>query len=386
MTEKTSTATDRVKLGELVKKPTRQLSLGERMKCELAAALLHRPKVLFLDEPTIGLDVGMQTAVRHFIRSYNERFGATVLLTSHYMDDVAALCPRVIVINEGKLKYDGQLDGLVKRVRPEKRLSLRLGKQVEPEALKALGLGQVVKHEGTQVVLQVPQDRLQEVIARVLGSLQVADLTAEDAPLEEVWNSPWAQQIRASILDGSYRYCIEKNCPHLRGEAHGVDFARDGQPRARAAVDAMGLVLRHRNGDAGALGRQRLQQQGRLADARVAADQHHATGHDAAAEHPVQFLLAGGRAFIVAGLDLGQRRHRLASGQRLVAVLAAATGLGGGFGQGVPGAAVRAFAQPLGVGAAAFGAGVDALGGGHGAIVAGHDDRQRPGCCGTLRA
>ena len=101
-----------LELGDLVQKPTRQLSLGERMKCELAAALLHRPRVLFLDEPTIGLDVSMQATVRSFVRAYNERFGATVLLTSHYMEDVVQLCPRVIVIDRGRLIYDGDLRAL----------------------------------------------------------------------------------------------------------------------------------------------------------------------------------------------------------------------------------------------------------------------------------
>ena len=93
--------TELLEIGDLIGKPTRQLSLGERMKCELVAALLHRPRVLFLDEPTIGLDVSMQATMRDFIRDYNERYGATVLLTSHYMDDVAALCPRVVVIDHG---------------------------------------------------------------------------------------------------------------------------------------------------------------------------------------------------------------------------------------------------------------------------------------------
>ncbi|HEX2689665.1 MAG TPA: ATP-binding cassette domain-containing protein, partial [Kofleriaceae bacterium] len=93
--------TDLLELGPLLDKPTRQLSLGERMKCELAAALLHRPTTLFLDEPTIGLDVAMQVAIRDFVRSYNQRHEATVLLTSHYMDDVVALCPRIIVIDQG---------------------------------------------------------------------------------------------------------------------------------------------------------------------------------------------------------------------------------------------------------------------------------------------
>src|SRR4029078_2378064 len=97
--------TELVGIGEIMRKPTRQLSLGERMKCELAAALLHRPRVLFLDEPTIGLDVALQLTVREFIRRYNERRGATVLLTSHYMDDVASLCPRVVVIDQGRLRY-----------------------------------------------------------------------------------------------------------------------------------------------------------------------------------------------------------------------------------------------------------------------------------------
>jgi ABC-2 type transport system ATP-binding protein len=117
--------TELLELEEIVGKPTRQLSLGERMKCELAAALLHRPEVLFLDEPTIGLDVSMQLSVREFIRHYNERFGATVLLTSHYMDDVAALCPRVIVIDRGRVVADGTSDE-VKRTVPFTTVSIRV--------------------------------------------------------------------------------------------------------------------------------------------------------------------------------------------------------------------------------------------------------------------
>jgi ABC-2 type transport system ATP-binding protein len=182
-------------LSELIKKPTRQLSLGERMKCELAAALLHRPKVLFLDEPTIGLDVSMQAIVRQFIRDYNERFNATILLTSHYMDDVAALCPRVIVINEGRLIYDGPLAELVHQVRPEKRITLKLRSAVDAAAL--VGLGTVVKHEGVQVTLQVGQDRLQAVVGQAMAQLPVADLTVEDAPLEEVMGELFARHAPA---------------------------------------------------------------------------------------------------------------------------------------------------------------------------------------------
>src|SRR5436305_11762936 len=128
-----------LEIGDLIHKPTRQLSLGERMKCELVAALLHRPRVLFLDEPTIGLDVSMQAKMRDFIRDYNERFGAAVLLTSHYMDDVVALCPRVVVIDRGHLIYDGDLRELARRVRPDKRLTVRLARAGDRADLDRLG-------------------------------------------------------------------------------------------------------------------------------------------------------------------------------------------------------------------------------------------------------
>ncbi|RKG51587.1 ATP-binding cassette domain-containing protein [Corallococcus sp. AB011P] len=173
-----------LELGDLIGKPTRQLSLGERMKCELAAALIHRPRVLFLDEPTIGLDVSMQVTMRAFIKAYNEQTGATLILTSHYMDDVAALCPRVIVIDKGQLSYDGSLDALVQRVRPEKRVVLRLGQPVDAALLTALG--KVVSHEPGSAVLQVQQDAVNATVGRALSTLPVTDLTVENAPLEEV--------------------------------------------------------------------------------------------------------------------------------------------------------------------------------------------------------
>ena len=176
--------TQLLELGDLVNKPTRQLSLGERMKCELAAALIHRPKVLFLDEPTIGLDVSMQVVMRDFIKRYNEETGATLILTSHYMDDVAALCPRVVVIDKGQLSYDGTLDALVQRVRPEKRVVLHLGGAVERAQLDALG--QVVSLEAGKAVLQVPQAGLSQALSRALSALPVTDLNVENAPLEEV--------------------------------------------------------------------------------------------------------------------------------------------------------------------------------------------------------
>jgi ABC-2 type transport system ATP-binding protein len=177
-------------LSEIAKKPTRQLSLGERMKCELAAALLHRPDVLFLDEPTIGLDVGMQLAVREFIRRYNERRAATVLLTSHYMDDVLALCPRVIVIDSGKLRYDGDLPTLVHSVRPQKRIALRFGSPPDRALLERVGT--VVEYEPTRAVLEVTQASLRDAVSHLVGQVSVTDLTIEDPPLEEVMRELFA--------------------------------------------------------------------------------------------------------------------------------------------------------------------------------------------------
>ena len=177
-------------IAEVARKPTRQLTLGERMKCELAAALLHRPQVLFLDEPTIGLDVSMQLAVREFIRRYNERSGATVLLTSHYMDDVASLCRRVVVIDQGRLRYDGDLAELVRSLRPDKRISLKLTGAPDREALERAGT--VVELEAGRALLQVKQERLREAVGFLLGLASVSDLTVEDPPLEEVMRELFA--------------------------------------------------------------------------------------------------------------------------------------------------------------------------------------------------
>jgi ABC-2 type transport system ATP-binding protein len=175
---------DLLRIGDVIRRPTRQLSLGERMKCELAAALVHTPKVLFLDEPTIGLDVSMQTIVRDFIRSYNERHSATVILTSHNMADVAALCPRVIVIDHGKLVFDGVLDDLVRRTRPNKRVVLHLGTKATREALE--GLGTVVRFDDASAELSVPSTDVSRVVARAIATLSVDDLNVTDPPLEDV--------------------------------------------------------------------------------------------------------------------------------------------------------------------------------------------------------
>jgi len=176
--------TELLSVGDIIHKPTRQLSLGERMKCELMAALVHGPKVLFLDEPTIGLDVSMQVAMRDFIRRYNAEVGATLILTSHYMDDVAALCPRVIVIDKGSLSFDGQLDDLRTQVRPVKRVAFRLSAPVAADALAALG--KVISSEPGEAVIEVGSDDVKDVVGRALANLPVKDLTVENPPLEEV--------------------------------------------------------------------------------------------------------------------------------------------------------------------------------------------------------
>ena len=169
-------------LGSLLQRPVRNLSLGERMKAELAVALVHEPQVLFLDEPTIGVDVTMQRRIREFIAGYNRRTGATVLLTSHYMADVEALCRRVIVIHHGKLLFDGQLAALVASFASHKTVTVELA---EPRGDLA-SYGEVVAHDDLRTVLRVPKADTPRLTARLLADLPVLDLKVEDPPIEEV--------------------------------------------------------------------------------------------------------------------------------------------------------------------------------------------------------
>ena len=170
-----------MEVGPLISKPVRNLSLGERMKMEIISALLHRPAVLFLDEPTIGLDVTMQRRIRSFIASYNQRYGATVMLTSHYMADVEALCRRVIVIHHGRVLYDGSLSGLVDRFASYRQISLSLS---EPADLSTYG--EVIANTGTRVTLRVPKAEISLLCARLLAEQSVADLTIEEPPIDDV--------------------------------------------------------------------------------------------------------------------------------------------------------------------------------------------------------
>lgn len=171
-----------LELGSLVNKPVRNLSLGERMKAEFVGALLHKPKVLYLDEPTIGLDVTMQKRLREFVAEYNRRSGATVLLTSHYMADVEALCKRVIVIHHGQILYDGDLVGLVERFSAFKTIGLT----VDDPAVNLAAYGEVITRDGAHVTLRVPKADTSRVTARLLTDLSVEDLTVEDPPIEDV--------------------------------------------------------------------------------------------------------------------------------------------------------------------------------------------------------
>ncbi len=162
----------------------RKLSLGERMKAELLAALLHQPKVLFLDEPTLGLDVNAQTNVRDFLREYNARYQATIMLTSHYMADITALCDRVLLIHSGQLIYDGSLDGLLDKFAPYREVKLELSEMVEEHRFS--GYGDVASMEGREIRLLVERERLTQTVAQILADLPIADLSISDPPIEEV--------------------------------------------------------------------------------------------------------------------------------------------------------------------------------------------------------
>ena len=173
-----------LELGQELRRPMRKLSLGQRMKAELLAALLHEPAVLFLDEPTLGLDVNAQARVRDFLADYNRRTGATVLLTSHYMGDITALCPRVLLIHQGQLFHDGSLADLTQRLAPCRQVRLELADLHPPEAFA--GFGQLEAHQGHLVRLLVPRAQLAERVAALLERFAVVDLEVSDPPVEEL--------------------------------------------------------------------------------------------------------------------------------------------------------------------------------------------------------
>ncbi|MBK8420572.1 ATP-binding cassette domain-containing protein [Candidatus Villigracilis saccharophilus] len=174
-----------LELEPLIKKPVRNLSLGERMKCEIAAGLLHRPKVLFLDEPTIGLDITGQVRIREFLREYNKRTGATILLTSHYMADVTALCERIIIIHQGRLKYDGGINDLSRKIAPFKLIGVMLA---DADSHDLSGYGTQVQNEedADKKYIQVKAEDVTRITSRLLADLPIHDITITDPPIEDI--------------------------------------------------------------------------------------------------------------------------------------------------------------------------------------------------------
>lgn len=176
--------TEMLSLEGKLTQPVRKLSLGERMKAELLAALLHQPQVLFLDEPTLGLDINAQAAVRKFLREYNQRHQATILLTSHYMADITALCHRVLLIHQGQLIYDGDLDELLDRFAPYREIEVELAHPRSRAEL--LPYGELQAIEDQVVRFLVRREDLTQTVSRIIAELEVLDLTITEPPVEEV--------------------------------------------------------------------------------------------------------------------------------------------------------------------------------------------------------
>lgn len=184
-----SELSEMLEVEDILKVQVRKLSLGQRMKCELIAALLHSPKVLFLDEPTIGLDVIAQKKMRDFIKEYNQKFNATLLLTSHYMGDVKELCKRVLIIDKGLILYDGLLSNIVEKLATYKMIKVDFDPstssgQVEQKKLESLG--SVQEFDGLRALIRVPKDETAKKASRLLSHFPVADLTIEDPPIEDI--------------------------------------------------------------------------------------------------------------------------------------------------------------------------------------------------------
>ena len=175
-------------IGRLLKQPVRELSLGERMKMELSAALLHSPDVLFLDEPTIGLDVVAQHNIQQFLKRYQEERRITILLTSHYMKDVAALCQRVVIIAQGRIHYDGSLAGIVDRFSGYKIVTLQFAEQTQAESVPSdLGqLGEVIEVRSPRVKIRIERTAIPKILASILSRYTIEDVAVEDPPLEQV--------------------------------------------------------------------------------------------------------------------------------------------------------------------------------------------------------
>lgn len=169
---------------DILKVQVRKLSLGQRMRCELIAALLHSPRVLFLDEPTIGLDVVAQKKVRDFIKEYNQRYNSTIILTSHYMEDVAQLCERVIIIDQGKIAFDGQLSQIIKKYADHKNLVATFSAPIDRAALERLG--ELISFDFPRARIKVLRGESSQRAAQLLSAFPVEDLNIEEPPIEDI--------------------------------------------------------------------------------------------------------------------------------------------------------------------------------------------------------
>lgn len=177
---------------EILQVQVRKLSLGQRMKCELIAALIHNPKILFLDEPTIGLDVMMQQNLREFVKEYNQKYNATIILTSHYMKDVEELCKRIIIIDHGKILYDGLLANIVKKYAKNKSITAIFEKPVALEKIKQLG--HILSFEPTKAVLSIPRAKSNHVASKLLEHFAVEDINIEEPNIEEIIRDVFANK------------------------------------------------------------------------------------------------------------------------------------------------------------------------------------------------
>jgi ABC-2 type transport system ATP-binding protein len=180
-----------LELEDVISQQVRKLSLGQRMKCELVASLLHSPRVLFLDEPTIGLDVVMQKKIREFIKSYNKKYNASVMLTSHYMDDVKEVCKRIIIINKGQIFYDGNIEELIHKYADYKLLIPIFNQKVDPEKLRFFG--DVVEFGAHSAVLKVERAKTSQIAAKLLETYDIDDLNINEPELEDIIRTIFSQ-------------------------------------------------------------------------------------------------------------------------------------------------------------------------------------------------
>ena len=237
--------TETLQLGDLLHRPVRKLSLGQRMRCELAAALLHNPSILFLDEPTIGLDIVVKTQIREFLKKLNREHGTTILLTTHDLQDIEALCSRVIMLDEGMIIYDGSLEELKERWSRGREIRFRFSEPVEPSGLAALTDGLPVRWTAADeesARLWVPREiQVADVLARLVGALPILDMSFKETGTDEI--------VRAIYQSGSAS--VPAAGPAGNASVPGVEAA-GGKPVPAAGTAEAAPVSVKAAGDAAA--------------------------------------------------------------------------------------------------------------------------------------